>query len=948
MTQKTIAKFWIATQAELQDVLLHEHLVQRFEPTKDKQIVHEIVSELYCRYVPLCRMLDRCYDQTLQVQKREVIQGLAQAANQRMLELQQKVKQMELSEFTYIDGALRELHLIPEDVQPMRPCYFPLERSAEHGGLIAASSKILQPLTSSSSEELSSSSESEEEPPPDPRRPIVRRDRVKEKRIAALNLILAHEKARRARIMQLNFRLHPKLFYPKPREDAIQDFPYEFYHKPDQFMLIPVKRTVYNWDYYVKKKDVVAFPYYKPPGWVEQIVEPEPAKDIENPQPVVSEVEEKPEEEEEDSTEEKIEKMIRNRSARKIQRYWWKYQERKRLLRERYNRSVVLGMIDEMERGPNLNARIEQAEAERRKRKPEFDEAFLKAVEDEKTRILQQRGPWIMEDISDHIRAWFREFYDRAHAFDRYPEIWEGGTILVIKGETLTPEEYMEVQRKKALEKLKSAEQKKKEAEARKKAKELEKEKKKEAKEKLKEQRREEKELEKREGKTYDFKKPEFATNAYITIEESIARYEKDWYFIDELDSEEELPIMEWITLDKFAEVHQELRPIVDEVLRGERELLQKALCKDNKKKYKPAKPKKEKRKRKGKKGKKKKEAPDLTADRTIDSLYEELIEKNVIRTYKKRRIDDFIGDYNYAAYEKRNFLLEDPPAAMGEVRDIIKTWLFGMGSLGLPKPKSFCLLGPSGYGKTMLVEAVCNETDAVLFDLSVATVAPIPVAEIPLMMHMILKMARILQPTVICIDEAHKLFYKKIPPDEKSLDPTKLGKVLFKRLIKQIKKDEKILLVGTSSQPWTAKVGKFKKCFEKFLLIPKTDYGSTQLLWRHALSKKVGIGKDFDLSPLSLVTRGYAPAQILGCVNQTLGLRRRMRLAREPLTAHELLEHFLTKNPPEYRITDKEYLKFIKFYKKADKLAKQRAKMLKIREAEIAKQKAKEAKKKK
>ncbi|XP_062560237.1 IQ and AAA domain-containing protein 1-like isoform X2 [Armigeres subalbatus] len=947
MTQETIAKFWIATQSELQDVLLHEQLVQRFEPTRDKQIVHEILSELYCRYVPLCRMLDRCYDQTLQVQKREVIQRLALTANQRMLELQQKVKQMELSEFTYVDGALRELHLIPEDVQPLRPCYFPMERSAQCSELIATSSKAMEPLTSSSSSEgLGSSSESEDEPPPDPRRPIVKRDRAKEKRVAALNLILAHEKARRARILQVNFRLHPKLFYPRPREDSIQDVPYEFYHKPNQFMLIPVKRTVYDWDYYVKKKDVVAFPYYRPPGWVEEIKPQEVLEKVEIIEPIKVEVKQ---EIIEDNTDELVERMIQIRSARKIQKYWRNYQERKQLLRERYNRSVVLGMIDEEERGPNLNSRIEQAEAERRKRKPEFDEAFLQAIDDEKTRILQQRGPWIMEDISDHVRAWFREFYDRAHAFDRYPEIWEGGTLLVIKGETLTPEEYMEVQRKKALEKLKSVEQKKKEAELRKKAKELAKEKKKEAKEKLREQRREEKELEKKQGKTYDFKKPEFATNAYITIEETIERYEKDWYFIDEMENEEELPIMEWITLDKFAEVHQELRPIVDEVLRGERELLQKALCKDSKKKYKAAKPKKERRKRAGKKGKKKKkEAPDLTADRTVDSLFEELIDKNIIRAYKKRKIDDYIGDYNYGAFEKRNYLLEDPPAAMGEVRNIIKTWLFGMGPLDLQKPKSFCLLGPSGYGKTMLVEAISNETDAVLFDLSVKTVAPIPSNQIPLLLHMVLKMGRILQPTVICIDEAHKLFYKKIPADEQSLDPTKLGKVLFKQVVKKIKKDEKILLVGTSSQPWMAKAGKFKKCFEKFLLIPKTDYGSTQLLWRHALSQKVGVGKDFDISPLSLVTRGYSPGQILSCVHQTLGLRRRMRLAREPLTAQELLDYFLQKVPPEYPIADKEYLKYEKFYKKADKLAKQRAKMLKIRAEELAKKKAKEAKKKK
>ncbi|EDS41892.1 conserved hypothetical protein [Culex quinquefasciatus] len=935
--QETIARFWLASKAELEDVLLHEQLIQRFEPTKDPRVAHEVISELYCRYVHLCRMLDRCYDQTLQVQKRQVVTVLAESANRRMMELQLKIKQMELSEFTYIDGALRELHLIPEDVQVVRPCYFPLERSEEFVAL--RSSRKLEPLTSSSSDELSASEESEEEPPPDPRRPVVRRDRAKEKRVAALNLILAHEKARHARIMLYNFKAHPKKFFAKPREDAILDFHYEFYHRPDQYMLIPVKRTVFTWDYRLKKKDVVDFPYYRPPGWVEEAtVESKPRFVAEvKAEQAVEEVEE-----EEDNTEELIELMINNRASRRIQRYWRKYQERKRLIRERYKKSAFLGMIDEMERGPDLGARIDQAEAERRKRKLEFDEAFVQAIKDEKARILQQRGPWIMEDISDHIRAWFRDFYDHAHAFDRYPEIWEGGTLLVIRGETMTPDEYMKEQERKALEKKKSAEQKKKEAEARKKLKEKEKEKRLAEKEKIKEMKREEKAREKAEGKTYDYKKPEFATNAYLTMQEALTSYEKDWYFVDELENKEELPIMEWITLDKFAEVHQELRPIVDEVLRAERELLQKALCKDNKKKYKPAKPKKEKKKRgKGKKGKKKKkEAPDLTADRTTDSLYEELVEKNVIRTYKKRSIDDYIGDYNYAAYERRNFLDQDPPAALGEVRDIIRSWLFGMGPLAIPKPKSFCLMGPRGYGKTMLVEAVCSETDSVLFDLSPAIVAPISPAEMTMFLHVILKMARILQPTVISIDEAHKVFYKKVPPDEKHLDPTKLSKHLMKHLIKKIKKEEKILLVGTSSAPWLAKMGKFKKSFEKFLILPKTDYGSTQLLWRHALNQKVGIGKDFPLSPLAMVTKGYSPQQILDCVKHTLTIRRRMRLVREPLTAEELVEHFLQKVPAEYPITDK-------FYRKADKLAKQRAKMIKAREEALAKLKAKQAKKK-
>lgn len=51
-------------------------------------------------------------------------------------------------------------------------------------------------------------------------------------------------------------------------------------------------------------------------------------------------------------------------------------------------------------------------------------------------------------------------------------------------------------------------------------------------------------------------------------LETSFEEYENDWYFINEIKNPKEDPIMEWITIDKYAEVHQELRPIVDEFMR--------------------------------------------------------------------------------------------------------------------------------------------------------------------------------------------------------------------------------------------------------------------------------------------------------------------------------------------------------------------------------------------
>ncbi len=52
---------------------------------------------------------------------------------------------------------------------------------------------------------------------------------------------------------------------------------------------------------------------------------------------------------------------------------------------------------------------------------------------------------------------------------------------------------------------------------------------------------------------------------------------------------------------------------------------------------------------KKGKKGKKGKKEKDLTPDRTIESLYEELAREGVIIRCPKVRLSEFMGDYRYS-----------------------------------------------------------------------------------------------------------------------------------------------------------------------------------------------------------------------------------------------------------------------------------------------------------
>uniref|UniRef100_A0A4W3GZG5 IQ and AAA domain-containing protein 1-like n=1 Tax=Callorhinchus milii TaxID=7868 RepID=A0A4W3GZG5_CALMI len=81
-------------------------------------------------------------------------------------------------------------------------------------------------------------------------------------------------------------------------------------------------------------------------------------------------------------------------------------------------------------------------------------------------------------------------------------------------------------------------------------------------------------------------------------------------------------------------------------------------------------------------------------------------------------------------------------------------------------------LVGPVGVGKKTLVHAICTETCATLFDLSVNNVANKYPGKsgLHMMLHLVFKVARLLQPSVVWLGSAEKNFYKKVPKEEKEV----------------------------------------------------------------------------------------------------------------------------------------------------------------------------------
>lgn len=227
----------------------------------------------------------------------------------------------------------------------------------------------------------------------------------------------------------------------------------------------------------------------------------------------------------------------------------------------------------------------------------------------------------------------------------------------------------------------------------------------------------------------------------------------------------------ELIKENKRVEVEEAVRLEVDELMREELKNLKAAIDKSKEKKRKKKKPKK----KKGKK--KKKKEKDLTPDRTIPELFSELVERGIIVKPQNLHLGDFEGEFSYLGTTLRQAGIEPMPS-LTDVRHLAA--LYGILHLGsetvhesAPLVKSLMITGPRKSGKKMLAHIIANEVGATLFDLSAANiVGKYPGKDgLKMLMHLVSKVGRALQPTVILINDCHKQFVKKVAKSDKQVN---------------------------------------------------------------------------------------------------------------------------------------------------------------------------------
>nr|XP_020658042.1 IQ and AAA domain-containing protein 1 isoform X4 [Pogona vitticeps] len=580
-------------------------------------------------------------------------------------------------------------------------------------------------------------------------------------------------------------------------------------------------------------------------------------------------------------------------AAVNIQRFWRGHSQWKRTLQLREEEMIFLGMSPPLhfQRPSASLLRAQKIDSLRCEIQEKHESDFQKALVTIKEQVREIEGPDIKESLQDQIRQWFIECRHVTGKFPDYPDEEQGGSASLFSDKT--PEQV-------AAELIAKEEEEQKRKGRRKGKKE-----------------KAEKGKKKKKGKEAEGKKPrkkeeeeeegwKMAPSNFLSVMEDGNNKYKDiwqnrdegWNFPQEYDPE-------LIKEEKRKEVEEEIRIQVDELMRQELKNLKLAVDRETEKKGKKGK--RGKKKKKGKKGgrkKKPKKEKDLTPDRTIDSLYQELVEERILIKAMKVKLGDYIGEYSYLGTTLRQVNIEPMPS-LTDVKQLIA--LYGILPLGsqsvhekAPTVKALLLAGPEGVGKKMLVHALCTETGANLFNLSAANIAgKYPgKAGLQMMLHMVFKVAKQLQPSVIWIGDTEKTFYKKVPKAEKEMEPKRLKKQLPK-MLKTLKTEDRVLIVGTTKRPFNAELKPLCRVYKKIVLVPRPDYASRFVLWKHFILQNGGrLFKQLNISCLAQVSDGYTQGHILKAVQAVLTERRLMQLNKKPLAAVEFLTCLAKQNP--------------------------------------------------
>ncbi|XP_053974320.1 dynein regulatory complex protein 11 isoform X1 [Hylaeus volcanicus] len=572
----------------------------------------------------------------------------------------------------------------------------------------------------------------------------------------------------------------------------------------------------------------------------------------------------------------KVEMEVKDKStegaaAMKIQKIWRGYSTRRKIRKRRLDEMLLIGMLQPSQEVTENARQAEKVRQERYEKQMKYQEQYETMMIETKERIRNEKSAIMEENIRSEIRNWVKNCFQETGKIPDLPSAESGGSRIIFsrQGTESTISKSTAVSSKESKKSKKAKSKKNSETE--------------------------QSEEEAEQG----FKL--ISSNFLSELTHANQKYQEVWKNKNESMNAEQLPYINMIESEKTKEVEHDVRIAVDQALRADIEALQSALDRDRGFKGKRAKKTQKRIRRSGKKNKKRKDK-DLTPDRTMESLLEELVTEGIVKLHREIPLHDFKGEKSFANYSLRE-KGKDPLPALGDIRQLIAEYcILPLGNSTLreltPLVRSVLIAGPHGSGKKMLVNAICTELGATLFDITPANI----VGKYPgksgliMLIHLVSKMSRLLQPSVIFMDCAEKPFVKKVPKADKT-DPKRLKKDLPK-LVKNITNEDRVILIGTSNSPWDGDQKLLYQTYDKVIYVPRPDYGTMSIVWKDLLYKYSGISRQFDTSAMAKICDGFTIGTVLTSINEVMTTKRMVQLRTHPLTYGELINALSTKDP--------------------------------------------------